>query len=325
MSGSYRLNYIITGASGFVAGHLIEAIVEADHNAVIFGLDLTKPSYSFLERETRSSIRFIQANLLDYPDVVSAINTAQPHYIIHLAAFSSVAYSWQNPIMSFNNNLNIFLHLLEAVREVKAKCRILSVGSSEQYGNVPPHLIPLRETDPQNPVSPYAVARVAQEYMLAVYVKGFHLDIIATRSFNHFGPRQDDRFVLSSFAKQIAGIRKGLREPLIHTGDLGIIRDFIDVRDVAKAYIALLRKGICGEIYNVCSGSGKNLGDCLHRLIALAGIECEITRDQELIRPVDNPIIIGDNTKLRKATGWTPEIPFETTLRDSYQYWLSNL
>jgi GDP-4-dehydro-6-deoxy-D-mannose reductase len=319
------LNYLITGASGFVAGHLIEAIFKNDPQAQVTAVDRSEPDYYFIDKAIKNSIRFAKADLLVIANLVKIFETAKPHFIIHLAASSSVAYSWQKPVESFKNNLNIFLNLLEAVKQVNPKTRILSIGSSEQYGVVSTDKIPLKETESPNPVSPYAVARVAQEHMASVYVRGFKLDIVITRSFNHFGPRQDDRFVLSSFAKQVAEIKKGKRKAAIYAGDLSIIRDFTDVRDVVKAYFSLLNNGISGEIYNVCSGVGKSLKDCLYTLIRIADIECEIKREEELIRPVDNPIIIGDNTKIKEKISWSPETPFEITLRDTYEYWMSKI
>lgn len=319
------MNYTITGASGFVAGHLIEAIFKNDSNAQITALDLSEPDYSFIDPSLRNSIRHANVDLLSMNDLIAIFEASKPDFIIHLAAFSSVAYSWQKPIECFNNNFNIFLNVLEAVKKATPETRILSVGSSEQYGIVSADKIPLKETDSPNPISPYAVARVAQEHMASVYVKGFKLDIVSTRSFNHFGPRQDERFVLSGFAKQVAEIKKGIRKPLINVGDLNIIRDFTDVRDVSKAYLSLLDKGTPGEIYNVCIGIGRKLADCLNLLIEIAGIQCKIQTSEELIRPVDNPIIIGDNTKLKEETGWVPETPFEITLSDLYEDWLSKI
>ena len=200
---------------------------------------------------------------------------------------------------------------------------LLAIGSSEQYGSVLPERMPLKETDPQNPVSPYAVARVAQELMVSVYVKGFGLDIVSTRSFNHFGPRQDDRFVLSGLARQVADIKKGKTAQVIRTGNIGIVRDFTDVRDVVRAYLLLLQGGAAGEVYNVCSGIGRSIGDCLKMLIESAGIQCEVIQDAALLRPVDNPVIVGDNAKIRTQTGWSPHISFENGLNTLYGYWMS--
>jgi GDP-4-dehydro-6-deoxy-D-mannose reductase len=319
------LNYIITGASGFVAGHLIETIFAGDSEAKVTGIDLSKPDYFFLDRKFHDSVIFVKADLLNNDDILRVIERAEPHYIIHLAAYSSVAYSWQNPVISFNNNFNIFLNLLEAVKQFNPRIRVLSIGSSEQYGIVSADKIPLKETEAPNPISPYAVARVAQEYMASVYVKGFELDIVSTRSFNHFGPRQDERFVLSGFARQAAEIKKGIRKPVIHVGDLNVIRDFTDVRDVSKAYLSLLAKGMPGETYNVCSGIGRKIIDCLNLLIETAGIQCKVQKSEELMRPVDNPIIVGDNAKLKERTGWFSQTPFEITLHDLYEYWMSRI
>lgn len=304
---------------------MIESIFNHDSTASITAIDLFDPNYYFIDKSFIDSIQFFKVDLLKISDLIKIMELAKPNFIIHLAAYSSVAQSWQKPIECFNNNFNIYLNILEAVKQFDPEIRVLSIGSSEQYGIVTIEKIPLRETESPNPISPYAVARVAQEYMSSVYVKGFGLNIVSTRSFNHFGPRQDERFVLSSFAKQVAEIKKRIREPIIYVGDLSIIRDFTDVRDVVKAYLSLLRHGISGEIYNVCSGIGKTLEDCLNSLMAIAGIKCQIKKADNLIRPADNPIIIGDNTKIKERTGWVPETPFETTLRDLYEYWMARI
>jgi len=315
------MKYLITGVSGFVAGHLIEAILKKDSQAEIIGIDLSEPIDDAICR----LIRFIKVDLSIISGLIKCLEMMQPQFVIHLASSSSVAHSWRHPIETFKNNSVIFLNLLEAVKQVNSDIRILAVGSSEQYGVVSVERIPLKETEPSNPVSPYAVARVAQENMALVYARGFKLDIVATRSFNHFGPRQDSKFVLSSFAKQIAEIKKEKRDPVISVGDLNVIRDFSDVRDVVNAYFSLLDKGIAGEIYNVCSGRGKTIGDCLTQLIGIADIKCEIQKCEDLVRPVDNPVIVGDNAKIKKQTGWSPEISFENSLCDMYEYWLSKI
>ena len=319
------MSYLITGSSGFVAGHLIEHIFRNDDEAVITCMDLIEPDYSFLDEEMLSSISFIKSDLLSINDLLKTLESAHPRFIIHLASFSSVAYSWQHPIESFINNSNIFLNLLEAVKAVDPCIRVLSVGSSEQYGIVTPEMLPLRETAPQNPVSPYAVARVAQEQMGSVFAHGFNLDIVNTRSFNHFGTRQNERFVLSGFARQAAEIKKGRQKPVIRAGDIRIIRDFVDVRDVVKAYLLLLSKGTSGEVYNVCSGTGRTIEECLNALIGIADIRCDIRKSDSLVRPVDNPVIVGDNGKINSRTGWSPEISFESGLTDLFEYWMARL
>jgi len=319
------VRYLITGAAGFVAGHLIEHIFRTDSEAAITCLDLAEPDYSFLDGKMHDSISLIKTDLLSMSDLLKTLESARPRFIIHLASFSSVAYSWQHPIESFMNNSNIFLNLLDAVKAVDPCIRVLSVGSSEQYGIITPEMIPLRETAPQNPASPYAVARVAQEQMGAVFAHGFKLDIVSTRSFNHFGPRQTERFVLSGLARQVAQIKKGRQEPVIRAGDIRIIRDFIDVRDVVKAYLLLLRKGTSGEVYNVCSGTGRTIAECLDTLMRIADIRCEIRKSDSLVRPVDNPVIVGDNGKIHAWTGWLPKISFESGLADLFEYWMRRL
>jgi GDP-4-dehydro-6-deoxy-D-mannose reductase len=317
------LNYLITGASGFVAGHLIEAIFKAETNPIVTSVDRIEPDYFFLEHDKRQLINFFKSELMNKADIEKILEEARPDVVVHLASFSSVRNSWIHPITSFNNNLNIFFNLLESVKYVNSKIRILSVGSSEQYGIVPADRMPIKENEPLNPISPYAVARVAQENLAKVYINAFKLDIVITRSFNHFGSRQSEAFVLSHLAKQIAEIKTGRRRPVIEVGDTDIIRDFTDVRDIVMTYRSLIENGVSGEIYNVCSGIGRSIKDCLHKLIELSEIQCETSKDENLLRPLDNPVIIGDNTKLKNNIGWFPHIPFETALHDLYKFWLS--
>ena len=217
---------IITGVSGFVAGHFIDYIYNNHIECEILGLDRVTPPNSFSKYADRIKIHFSIIDLMDIEALKTIISDFKPDYVLHLAAFSSVAYSWKHPSESFTNNSNIFLNLVDSIREVDPCCRILSVGSSEEYGNVLRDELPLKESQRVNPVSPYAVARVSQELMSKVYVKAFGMNVIMTRSFNHIGPRQDDRFVIPSFIKRIIEIKKlGLSEGEIETGETTIIRE----------------------------------------------------------------------------------------------------
>ena len=221
-------------------------------------------------------------------------------------------------------NTNIFLNLVEQIRLLNLSCRILSVGSSEEYGNIEPDLIPLIETYPTNPISPYAVARVSQEMLSQVYCEGYGLDIILTRSFNHIGPGQKDVFVIPSFAKKLVDIKKGLNnQKSISVGNIEIIRDFVDVRDVVKAYYLLLQKGSKGEIYNICSGKGHSLKSILLLMLETLDLQVEILVDQKLIRPNDNLIIVGSNQKIKELLNWTPEIKIEKSIKDILEYWIN--
>jgi GDP-4-dehydro-6-deoxy-D-mannose reductase len=213
------------------------------------------------------------------------------------------------------------LHLLEAVRAGGATPRILAVGSTDEYGLVRPDEVPLREDAPLRPVSPYAVSKVAQGYLALQYALSPGLHVVRTRTFHHTGPRRGEQFAESSFARQLAEIEAGLRPPSMEVGNLDVVRDFTDVRDVVRAYWMLLDRGASGEVYNVCSGRGVRLGELLERLIALSGRRVEVSVDAARLRPVDAPVLVGDPGRLRAATGWEPTIPLERTLADLLDYW----
>ncbi|HSA14756.1 MAG TPA: GDP-mannose 4,6-dehydratase, partial [Spirochaetota bacterium] len=213
-------------------------------------------------------------------------------------------------------------NLVETVRELDIQCRILSVGSSEEYGNVTKEILPLKEGMPLIPTSPYAVARLSQEWLSKVFCNGYGLDIIMTRSFNHIGPRQKDIFVIPSFAKQIMEIKsQGKKEGVLMTGDLSVIRDFLDVRDVVVAYDLLFSRGITGEIYNICSGNGISLMDVIAMISDIAGVSIHTETDKSLLRPTDNKIVFGSNAKIQEHTGWAPSISLKQSLTDVLQYW----
>lgn len=268
----------------------------------IYAITRKSKSYKF-----GNLVSEINGDLRDAEFVLNAIEKISPDYVIHLAAESSVAFSWQHPNTSFQNNVNIYLNLLEALRKTKSKARVLSVGSSEEYGIVDSSNIPISESVCPNPISPYAVARLAQSKLSKVYSNGYDLDIISTRSFNHFGENQTNRFVIPSFIEKVNMQKKTRSKEPILVGDLSIIRDFLHVHDALDAYIELLRSGKPGTVYNVCSGEGLSLQQLLQMIYAASGIEPNYIISNELIRPSDNPIIIGDNSKILKSTNWRPK------------------
>jgi GDP-4-dehydro-6-deoxy-D-mannose reductase len=313
--------YIITGFSGFVSRHFIEHLEKSNPGAEILGIDMESPTFS-ADDFTNIDFTFEKVNLLDDERVENIIYRFQPDYILHLASFSSVGFSWKEPILSFRNNTNIFLNLLEAVRKLGLRCRILSVGSSEEYGNVREDLLPLKEEYELHPVSPYGVARSSQEQLSRVYAQGYNLDIVMTRSFNHVGPRQKDIFVIPSFAHQIALMKEeGGTEGLLRTGDVSVVRDFLDVRDVVRAYSSLFEKGKSGEVYNICSGKGHSLKEIIDMMAGIVGVNVKIEVDQTLLRPSDNRIVFGDNEKLKITTGWEQQFSLEQSLTDIIEYW----
>ena len=309
--------FAITGFSGFVAWHFLDYLYKENIECEILGLDRNTPKIEISKYADRLSIKFYVIDLMDKEALEAILVAYNPDYILHLAAFSSVAYSWKFPTESFMNNSNIFLNLIDVIREVNPRCRILSVGSSEEYGNVSRNELPLKENQRVNPVSPYAVARVSQELMSKVYVKAYGMNVIMTRSFNHIGPRQDDRFVIPSFIKRIIDIKNsGDSEGEIETGDTTIIRDFVDVRDVVRAYYLLLTEGTSGEIYNICSGNAYKLSDIIDCIAKKVGVKVSTRVNPEFVRPDDNREIVGSAYKLEAELGWKPVIDILDSLQD---------
>jgi GDP-4-dehydro-6-deoxy-D-mannose reductase len=308
------VKYLITGCFGFVGGYLVRELLSRDPDAVIVGVD-ARPAPPEFPVATSYAL-----DLLDLAAFGEVLARERPDHLVHLASFSSVGFSWKHPVESFTNNTNIFLDVLECVRLHSPRTRILSVGSSEEYGIVGADEVPLRETSPLRPISPYAVARVAQEHLGDVYVRGFGLDIVATRSFNHVGAGQTDQFVISAIGKQMAEHARGERDHLA-VGTTSVIRDFLDVRDVATAYAELLAHGRTGEVYNVCSGRGVSIDDVIGMFAAIAGQKPEIRVDPALVRPIENAIVVGSHDKLTAAVGWRPVHSLEASLETVYQHW----
>lgn len=312
-----KKRFLITGFSGFVGRHFLHYLYDKNEEMEIFGIDIRKPAFDVSVYADRLHIQFEEVNLLNRDELKSVIERFRPQYILHLASFSSVAFSWQHPEESFVNNTNIFLNLTGVLKELELPCRVLSIGSSEEYGNVMAEHLPLRESLQLQPVSPYAVARVSQEMLSKVFVDSYHLDIILTRSFNHIGPWQDERFVVPSFIRRILNIKdEGLSEGTIETGDTTIVRDFVDVRDVVNAYYMLLMDGTPGEIYNICSGTGIALADIINQVADIVGIKVHTKVNPEYVRPNDNRVVIGSHDKLTTELGWQPVISWNRTLQD---------
>lgn len=312
-----KKRFLITGFSGFVGRHFLHYLYDKNEEMEIFGIDIRKPAFDVSVYADRLHIQFEEVNLLNRDELKSVIERFRPQYILHLASFSSVAFSWQHPEESFVNNTNIFLNMTGVLKELGLPCRVLSIGSSEEYGNVMAEQLPLRESMQLQPVSPYAVARVSQEMLSKVFVDSYHLDIILTRSFNHIGPWQDERFVVPSFIRRILNIKdEGLSEGTIETGDTTIVRDFVDVRDVVNAYYMLLMDGTPGEIYNICSGTGIALADIIDQVADIVGIKVHTKVNPEYVRPNDNRVVIGSHDKLTTELGWQPVISWNRTLRD---------
>jgi GDP-4-dehydro-6-deoxy-D-mannose reductase len=315
------MRVLVTGAGGFVGRHLVHELDGAGYE--ILATDIIDVSVGPGRDGYSERVAFGRLDLKDAGELRSAIADYAPRALFHLAAQSSAARSFEEPRETLETNIFGTFNLLEAVRASMGDTppRFLSVGSCEEYGRRGPEEMPLTERSPVEPVSPYAVSKAAQSMLVLQYHSAYGIECMVTRSFSHTGPGQTGRFVLPAFAKQCAAIKAGLSEPLIRVGNLDVTRDFLDVRDVVRAYRLLVEKGRAGTIYNVCRGEGLSLGDALRMLGGMTGREVDTEIDTNLLRPVDVPLLIGDSGRLREQTGWTPSISNERMLEDLFRYW----
>jgi GDP-4-dehydro-6-deoxy-D-mannose reductase len=310
---------LITGISGMAGSHLAEYLLKRGDTEI----SGTYKWRSNMENvaHLKDRIKLYECDIRDAHAIKTVISDLRPEYIFHLAAQSYVQFSWRAPSETLGTNILGELNIFEAVRETKCDCRIHIAGSSEEYGLVLPDEVPIKESNPLRPLSPYGVSKVAQDLLGYQYFMSYGLKIVRTRAFNHTGPRRGEVFVSSNFAKQVVEIEKGLRPPVIHVGNLDAVRDFTDVRDVARAYYLSLEKGKPGEVYNIASGKGCKIRELLDLLLKFAKVKIEVEVDPARLRPSDVELLIGSSEKFRQATGWKPEIPFEKTLEDLVDYW----
>ncbi|HJR00270.1 MAG TPA: GDP-mannose 4,6-dehydratase [Methylomirabilota bacterium] len=313
------MRVLITGITGFVGSYMAEYALA--QGAEVFGSARWRSKTENIDH-LRPRITLIESDLRDLFSVRALLEVAQPTHILHLAAQSFVAASWHAPAETLTTNIIAQVNLLEGLRGLRMAPRFLVVGSSEEYGLVEPHELPIKETNPLRPLSPYAVSKVAQDLMGYQYFKSYGMPIIRTRAFNHEGARRGDVFVTSNFARQVAEIEAGLRDPVISVGDLKPRRDYSDVRDIVRAYWLLLKEGTLGEVYNLCSGRSWAIQEVLDFLLAQSRVKnITVRADPARLRPSDVMILEGDPSKMERATGWKVEIPFERTLRDLLGYW----
>lgn len=310
---------LITGASGFVGGYLAEHLLAlGDYD--IYGTYLTEKSKE--ESPVNNKIHFIQTDLQNQDQTERLIMEVQPEYVYHLAAMASVWTSFQDPIGTFHANIDAQLMLFESLRKAQLlTSRVLVVGSAEEYGYITPEDLPVDEETPLRPANPYSVSKISQDFLGLQYTISYKMPIIRIRPFNHVGPRQAPGFVLSDFARQVAEIEKGEMEPIIRVGNMEARRDFTDVRDMVKVYPLVLEKGIPGEVYNAGSGKSHKIQEVMDLLISFSHQTIKVESDPTKFRPADVSEIIADTTKITTLTGWKPEIPFETTVKDTLDYW----
>lgn len=313
------MKVLVTGVTGFAGSHLADYLLTLPHVKVA-GILRWRSRTENIEH-FRDRIELAECDLRDAMSVRDVIDQLRPDRIFHLAAQSFVPTSWTAPSESLTTNILGQLHVFEAVKKLGIKPQIQLACSSEQYGMVYEDELPIRETNPQRPLSPYAVSKVGQDALGYQYWMSYHIPIVRTRGFNHEGPRRGPVFVCSDFAKQIADIEKGRKPPVIRVGNLEARRDFSDVRDVVRGYWLALEKGEPGEVYNLCSGRAWTIREMLDCLLTMTKAKVTVEQDPARMRPSDVPVLLGDASKFRKATGWEPTIPFEQTLRDLLDYW----
>ena len=309
---------LITGITGFAGSHLAELMLI--EGVEVYGIQRWRSKTENIEH-IKDKIQFEEADLLDAHSLYTVIDKIKPDYIFHLAAQSFVQSSWASPTQTLEVNIIGTAHLFEAARKTGLPVTIQIACSSEEYGKVLPDEVPIKETNPLRPLSPYAVSKLAMDYLGYQYFESYGMRIIRTRGFNHTGPRRGDVFAESSFAKQIAEIEKGKHEPVVSVGNLEAQRDYTDVRDMVRAYYLAVQKCESGEVYNIATGKAWRIRTVLDLLLSMAKVKVQVKPDPSRMRPSDVEILIGDNSKFVACTGWKPEIAFEKTMEDLLNYW----
>jgi GDP-4-dehydro-6-deoxy-D-mannose reductase len=313
-----RNKALITGITGFVGSHLADYLLSEGFK--VYGVYRWRSRMCNIEH-ILDKINLIEGDMRDMVSMQYVISKVKPDYIFHLAAQSFVPTSWKAPVETLTTNIIGTCNLLEAVRTVGCDSKIQIAGSSEEYGMVYPDEVPIKETNPLRPMSPYGVSKCSADLLGRQYAESYKMNVVVTRAFNHSGPRRGDAFMTSNFAKQIAEIERGLREPIISVGNLEAERDFTDVRDIVKAYLLALQKGKPGEVYNICSGVAYKISEALELLLDCTDINVNVEIDPERMRPSDVPVLLGDSMKFRRLTRWEPHIVFSLTLHDLLDFW----
>ncbi|MHB1628129.1 MAG: GDP-mannose 4,6-dehydratase [Bacilli bacterium] len=332
---------LVTGAGGFVGVHLAAALRRVGYEVVEHTLGAHADSaagFSANAAESADAAAGAQAiapglspsrvacDLRDGTAVLDMMRDVLPDAVIHLAAQSSVAESWNRPGETMAANVAGTANLLGAVRSVAPRCRVLTIGSAEEYASPPSGseefdsaVEALDEDSPCMPANPYALSKYAVWLLTRQFHEAYALPVIHARPFNHIGPGQRVGFVVTDFAEQLAAISRAEREPVLSVGNLEAVRDFTDVRDIVRAYVALLRGGRAGEVYNVCSGQGLSVRALLDMMVAVSGLRADIRVDAEKFRPVEVPALVGNAAKIHRELGWRPELSLRETLADVLQ------
>jgi GDP-4-dehydro-6-deoxy-D-mannose reductase len=304
---------LITGGGGFLGRHLTQICLTPDAEVVCVGNDSHVP--------VSAGSRWVRIDLADAVAVDELVAAIAPDRVYHLAAQSSAALAWKDPIGTLADNGRLQLNVLEAVRQHAPAARVLCVSSADVYGGVSGDQVLHNEDAPFRPRSPYAISKVVQDLMALQYYDVYGLWVVRVRPFLLIGPGRDAQFAAGSFARQIALIEAGFAAPRIVVGDIDLRRDMPDVRDAARALVCALESGMPGAVYNIATGCSHSLRDLLHSMMCNTEVDAEIIQDGTLLRPHEPVEIVGDATRLREQTGWSPAISFEQSARDTLEYW----
>lgn len=312
---------LVTGVAGFAGGHLARHLL--DRGDTVAGI--RQPGVRQPEEGSPLSdvpdVEVHEADILDPTSLARIVSDFKPEAVFHLAAFSNPEGSWANARRALETNIIGSHNVLQAALETGIGPRVLLVGSSQQYGLVPADEQPIGEDRPQRPLTPYGVSKTAQEVLGRRFYLAEELPVFLVRPFNHTGPSQESSYVCSSFARQVAEIEAGRREPTIRVGNLSARRDFSDVRDIVRGYREILERGKPADAYNICRGEAFSIEEILATLRDLAEAEVTVEVEASRYHAIDAPLSLGDNTKLRSGLGWKPEIGLKQTLTDLLNHW----
>lgn len=306
------MRVFVTGATGFAGSHLVDQLLAGGHHVVA----LVHPATSHQVLPDKAQIEPVFGDLLDPQAMTTIVADARPDVIFHLAGQAYPARSWSDPALTLAVNAGGTANVLRAATAY-GRPRVVVVTSAEIYGPVAAADLPMTEETPAHPRHPYGVSKLAAGELVRVYWERYELPVIEARPFNHIGPRQAPGFVVPDFAGQLAAIRHGRQDAIIHVGNLDPERDFTDVRDVAAAYLSLAEKGRPGEVYLICSGRSVSIRYILETLIELSGIVVEVRIDAGRVNPTDTPCLYGSHAKIAAHTGWQPTIPLRQSLGDA--------
>lgn len=310
-----NLRSLITGVSGFAGSHLADYLAQQP-DTELWGCDRSGERRPYHP----ASLKLLAVDVCDAAATQTLLEHIQPDRIYHLAGQAFVGSSWANPWDTLENNLRAQVNMLEAMRASCPAARMLVVGSNEEYGRLTSGDLPVTETTPLRPDSPYGVSKVGQDLLGQQYFLSYGLHIVRVRPFNHIGPRQNSKFVAPAFASQIAAVEAGQQPPILRVGNLAARRDFTDVRDMMRAYVLALDHGAAGEVYNIGSERSRGIQELLNILLSYAARPITVEVDTDRLRPSDVPEAVCDASKFKTCAGWEPTIPFEQTLKDLLDY-----